>query len=179
MVRDKPLSVIFLDIDGVLCPKRAHLDPDYPKIPGYSQGRTPCFDPFGAGAVKRLCLRFAPACIVINSSWNRGWMQGARDREMDRAGLARWSYARQHPQDPNGAARSRTGYPENGGRLESIRQWIEEIEAEGREMRWTALDDAPMEDERAVRVDAWRGIQIEDYEQATRILGKPDRLVVL
>ena len=151
------LNVLFVDVDGVLVSKRCYVADGGPE---------PGFDPVACGIVRQIARR-TNARIVFNSVWSRD-----RDKLNEQAALAGLGY--RCPQGPIAC----TTYPHGTrDRLQAITRWIDE-NAPG-DVRWAALDDAAINDERAIRIDPEIGVDRAAYREATRLLGQPDDPVIM
>lgn len=150
------MKVIFLDIDGVVKPARCYW------LEKISMDDLQ-FDPLAIAAVNRLAKRCG-AGVVFNTTWNRtlDTMDKARKFGSD-IGLTCEIYGR-------------TKYPFDGvDRLFAINDWLNLHSIES----WVALDDCPIDHENAVLVDGDAGISVQDYRDASKILGVPDSFMCL
>lgn len=155
-------KIIFLDIDGPMKSGRCYANEKFRK------DRKGGFDPLAVALINLLCKRTG-AQIVTNSTWN------LRDnlREILAGQGIKKAYLHKH---------LKTTYPRAFGnsydRLQAIQWWIgywKRIKVE----RWCAIDDAPIKHDNVVLVDAENGISLDNYRQASDLLGNPDSFVVL
>ncbi len=150
--------ILFLDIDGVMKPGRAYLDRSQ------ANALDGGFDPLASAAVNMICFRTG-AWIVFNSVWNNYGHDGLR-MIAKREGIT----APIH-QDAT------TDFPIHiQDRMSAIRAWINEHPDTP---VWAALDDCPMKSPFAILVDFENGISLDNYREATRLLGNEDKFVVV
>lgn len=149
------MKIIFLDIDGVMKPARSYL------LEG-NIAANGGFDVLSVAAVNRICER-CDAKIVFNTTWNMH-TEPTIEEIAKSEGIT-------------GEIIGKTKYPRTEGRLEAIRTWIADsgLQVE----KWVALDDATIAHKNAVLVDPRVGITVEDYINATDILGNKDSFIVL
>lgn len=145
-------NVIFLDIDGVMKPARLYLDASVPKVKAG-------FCPTAVAAVNRIAERCS-AGIVFNSTWN-AFTDPCIFKIARSEGIA-------------APILGKTKYPYNENRLSSINEWI----AENGCGNWVSLDDAEIKSDNAVWVNPEYGIGLNNYCDATKILGNYDAFIV-
>lgn len=151
-------NIIFLDIDGVMKPARCYLDPRKKAV--FHGG----LDELSVAAVNRLAERF-DASIVFNTTWNLHFETKEQLK----------NFAKDNGITANIAGK--TAYPTIEKRLDAIHNWIGLHPDE--EINWVALDDCSIASKRAVLINPQVGITIDDYIQATEILGNKDSFIVL
>lgn len=155
------MTVIFLDIDGVLCtPLSVRLNWLFRRLM-----ERPFFDPIALGLLRRL-VRRTGARVVLSSSWRYSFedddpfMQAIRDhfyRTLEANGTPVWDLA-----------------PILGrSKGEEIAAWLEQHPGAG----FVILDDRPDEftgtpalKARLVEVDSMRGLRRRDFRQALDLL---------
>lgn len=155
------MTVIFLDIDGVLCtPLSVRLNWLFCR-----PMERPFFDPIALGLLRRL-VRRTGARVVLSSSWRYSFedddpfMQAIRDhfyRTLEANGTPVWDLA-----------------PILGrSKGEEIAAWLEQHPSAG----FVILDDRPDEftgtpalKARLVEVDSMRGLRRRDFRQALDLL---------
>lgn len=155
------MTVIFLDIDGVLCtPLSVRLNWLFRR-----PMERPFFDPIALGLLRRLVQRTG-ARVVLSSSWRYSFedddpfMQAIRDhfyRALEANGTPVWDLA-----------------PILGrSKGEEIAAWLEQHPGAG----FVILDDRPDEftgtpalKDRLVEVDSMRGLRRRDFRQALDLL---------
>lgn len=155
------MTVIFLDIDGVLCtPLSVRLNWLFRR-----PMKRPFFDPIALGLLRRL-VRRTGARVVLSSSWRYSFedddpfMQAIRDhfyRALEANGTPVWDLA-----------------PILGrSKGEEIAAWLEQHPGAG----FAILDDRPDEftgtpalKARLVEVDSMRGLRRRDFRQALDLL---------
>ena len=156
------MTVIFLDIDGVLCtPLSVRLNWLFRR-----PMERPFFDPIALGLLRRL-VRRTGARVVLSSSWrysfeddDHPFMQAIRDhfyRTLEANGTPVWDLA-----------------PILGrSKGEEIAAWLEQHPGAG----FVILDDRPDEfagtpalKARLVEVDSMRGLRRRDFRQALDLL---------
>lgn len=155
------MTVIFLDIDGVLCtPLSVRLNWLFRR-----PMERPFFDPIALGLLRRL-VRRTGARVVLSSSWRYSFedddpfMQAIRDhfyRTLEANGTPVWDLA-----------------PILGrSKGEEIAAWLEQHPGAG----FVILDDRPDEftgtpalKARLVEVDSMRGLRRRDFRQALDLL---------
>lgn len=155
------MTVIFLDIDGVLCtPLSVRLNWLFRR-----PMERPFFDPIALGLLRRL-VRRTSARVVLSSSWRYSFedddpfMQAIRDhfyRTLEVNGTPVWDLA-----------------PILGrSKGEEIAAWLEQHPGAG----FVILDDRPDEftgtpalKSRLVEVDSMRGLRRRDFRQALDLL---------
>lgn len=155
------MTVIFLDIDGVLCtPLSVRLNWLFRR-----PMERPFFDPIALGLLRRL-VRRTGAQVVLSSSWRYSFedddpfMQAIRDhfyRTLEANGTPVWDLA-----------------PILGrSKGEEIAAWLEQHPGAG----FVILDDRPDEftgtpalKARLVEVDSMRGLRRRDFRQALDLL---------
>lgn len=155
------MTVIFLDIDGVLCtPLSVRLNWLFRR-----PMERPFFDPIALGLLRRL-VRRTGARVVLSSSWRYSFedddpfMQAIRDhfyRTLETNGTPVWDLA-----------------PILGrSKGEEIAAWLEQHPGAG----FVILDDRPDEftgtpalKARLVEVDSMRGLRRRDFRQALDLL---------
>lgn len=147
-------KVIFLDIDGVMKPARSYFDKE--AISNFDGG----FDPLAVKIINHLCERTG-AEIVFNTVWNRH-----REPSIEEIAVREGITAK---------IAGKTKYPDTSVRLTAILDWVDGEE----NCLWVALDDVVMGDRRAIAVDSENGISVENYRQATDLLGNYDYFRVL
>lgn len=145
---------IFLDIDGPMKPGRCYL---CPKLGGDMNGG---WDPLAVATINRICEKTG-AKIVFNTTWNTLNIVDIAVGQRIRAGFIA----------------GKTKYPNLHHRLNAIMHWLEDNEQMGCD--WIALDDAIIDDTRAILVCSDNGISANDYRIATEKLGNPDSFMVL
>lgn len=160
------LRVIFLDIDGVMIPKRAF-------IRDRNAAWTQRIDP-ACAQVLRYIVEDTAAVIVFNTT-HSNVTHPFRDSLGNHPGLL-WRFRafgfRLGREIHRHAV---TDYPEIG-RLEAIRKWVSEHEVES----WIAFDDAVMEDERAFQVHNAHGIGYHEYWHARKwFLGEAPKDILM
>ncbi len=146
------MKILFLDIDGVMKPGRSYWLP--------SSDRDGGFDPLAVACVNRICER-TNAKIVFNTVWN---LQGINSLK---------SISRK--QGIKASILGMTKFPETDNRKEAIMQWLQHRDVEA----WCALDDAIIFLKNAIEINYLNGISVENYRQATRLLGNEDKFMVL
>ena len=151
-------KILFLDIDGVMKPGRSYWDQSL------RNDRDGGFDPLAVAAVNRICARTG-AVIVFNTVWN---LLHGSDQLRDIA-KEQGITADIHPD-------SVTLYPRIRGRLQAIRDWINE---HPETVAWATLDDRPLEHDNAVTVNSENGISVEDYRRVMALLGNEDKFMVM
>lgn len=142
---------IFLDIDGVMKPGRSYFCPER------ANAMRGGWDPLAVAAVNRLCEKTG-AAIVFNTTWNRMNMLDIAEAEGITALIA-----------------GKTRYPDLHDRLKAINLWLNE----NPKGDWVALDDCPIDHERAIFVEPDNGITTQNYRDACRLLGNPDAFMLL
>ena len=147
-------NVIFLDVDGVLLPARSY-------IRGWPKG----FDPLAVDIIHHLRERFDPCTIVWNTTWNMH--TDVLRKYIEHSGIG-----------DTDSVHTKTEYPFLRSRLDAIEQWCSDYHSD-EEVNWVAFDDAPIDHDRAIRVGTENGISVDDYREATNILGRPDDFMVL
>lgn len=156
-----PIKVIFLDIDGVMTPARSYFD------------RNPSFDPLAVKTINRLVERTG-AHVVLNSTWNSKFKHTDELAEfLNSVGLVALYF-------------DMTSYAKLGfSRAVSIAAHLGDLKKNfgAEQIDWVSLgDDWSLNEEypeNSIRVDPLNGISVENYRQATKILGNPDPFVVL
>ena len=145
--------IVFVDIDGVVIADETYLE--------RTGGRGGViYDEGCAARIAALCARHG-ARLVWNTSWNAN--VHARDTLAQASGLA----ALEHRER---ATLYGTRCPD---RLEAIRVWL--AMHVRRDAVWCALDDDPIASERAIRINRRVGVQKEDIERASALLGETER----
>ena len=150
------MNILFLDIDGVMIPGRSYI--------GYNGENLPSFDPLGIQIVGKICSQ-CNAKVVINSTWS-GMMRTELEKQIRDSGLL-----------PNifnhlDTLESSTMYPYGiKDRLKAINNWLY---LHPLISNWISLDDTVIDHENAVLVDPMNGISVENYRQATELLGNLD-----
>ena len=179
------LTIIFLDIDGVMISGRSCIDPVRSRKKRWrTHDERKVWDPCAAGMVRRLLEDFQPSAYVINSTWNLH-----PDKIKHYASLAEllnYKYTdnlKFLPDDMTNYLDLSNYEPVDIPRVDAIQEWIQRVPPPGVKINWVAFDDAfyhskPVH-ERFVNVNPYEGISYENYQQATRILGKPDESVIL
>ena len=175
------LTIIFLDIDGVMVSGRSRIDPVRSRKKRWkTHDERYVWDPCAAGIVRRLLEDFQPSAYVINSTWNLDPDKIKHYAHL--AELMNYKYTENLKfllEDLTGFPRlpkTETGIP----RVEAIEEWIQRVPPSGVKVNWVAFDDAfhePLEfaaPRRFVNVDPYDGITYANYLQATEILGKLD-----
>lgn len=153
------MKVIFLDIDGPMKPARCYFHELRAK--DHDGG----FCPLSVAIVNRLCEKTG-AGIVFNTTWNH------RFRTLEQAA----EFAEVN--DLTGKVLGKTKYPGCERRV-AIQDWIDNHAPEP-VTHWVALDDCPsIKGPNAVLVDGENGISVQNYRDATKILGGDDAFMVL
>ncbi len=148
------MNILFLDIDGVMKPGRCY----------WNKERSG-FDPLAVDCVNRICER-TNSKIVFNTTWNR---DSDLFEKVIEAGVKE-EYIHNH---------YKTEYSIGiYNRLEAIQNWLYYVD-EDSITNWCALDDAPLDHDNAILIDYNNGISVENYREATRLLGNEDKFMVL
>lgn len=153
------MKVIFLDIDGVMKPARCYLDEKKKK--NHDGG----FCELSVAAVNRLAAH-CNAGVVFNTTWN------ARFKTMEEIKAFGKSMGL------TCEILGKTKYPSMEKRIDAIHHWISMHPAEEVE-KWVALDDCEIPSKNAVLINAEMGIGVQNYIDATNILGNRDPFVIL
>jgi hypothetical protein len=153
------MKVIFLDIDGVMKPGRCYFHELMSKdIDGG-------FDPLAVAIVNRLCAKTG-AGIVFNTTWNHRFNTMEKAVEFGEVS------------DLSGKILGKTKYPGCERRV-AIEDWLKNHAPEP-VTHWVALDDCPsIKGDNAILIDGENGITIQNYRDATKILGGNDAFMVL
>jgi hypothetical protein len=167
MVAGAPKAkVVFIDIDGVLIPRRAlflsHNRTPWQREDPAAVQRT--FDPIAVTLVGRL-VELSGARLVASTSWRHYPGRDVITKLMRTAG---WD-----PQ-PFWHERWLTPFSRGRTREEEILHWFEEDEPIA---RWVSLDDHARPRGGGVRIDPNRGIQLDDYRTAALLLDVIDPLL--
>ena len=152
--------IIFLDVDGPIIPGTSYLYQDNPSD-------RQIFDPRCTAIVREICIA-SGAEIVMNTTHNNTWSYdegdvviarhetpGLRDRLVE-AGLGEFL----HDASP------RTGYGlgDRPSRIDAINTWL----SQNGDANWIALDDAPIDSERAFRISFEHGVDMAAYNHAAK-----------
>lgn len=151
------MNIIFLDIDGVMKPARSYLKE------GNIKNTNGGFDELSVAAINKICAR-CDAKIVFNTTWNYRHEPSIQEIGV-KEGLT-------------GEILGKTNYPRTESRLAAIQEWIKNHPSVP-VTNWVAMDDAPINHENAVCIEAEFGIGVNDYIKATEILGNRDNFLVL
>ena len=161
-------TVLFVDVDGVLITQRSWIRPTRCK-------QHPRFDPLGAQILSAICERCETTLV-----WNTTHSMYADPGMNGLEAMARMEKLQRYTLSQSDGIRTgdATRYPrEEGNRLKAIEQWLGTYAQE--HTRWCALDDAMIDDERAIKVNGDIGITAQEYKEATRLLGHPHEPLIL
>ena len=159
---------LLADVDGVLIAERSWIR--HPRAK-----HRPRLDPVGAQIVTAICER-CDATLVWNTTH-------AMHREHGRHGLEAMARAVGLDRYTRSGAATLADGDTTGDRvrqdtrLGAIRAWLDAYARDG--APWRALDDADINDPRAVRVDPAVGLTAAEYKAATRLLGNPHEPLIL